>query len=316
MNINNNSMGVSAYRQSAINNRAFVNSAQQIASGMRINGAADDVAGLAISETMRGQFRGLNQASRNAQDSISMVQLADGALEQSQSIVHRMRELAVQSANDTYSDDDRSAIQIEMDQLSQELTRIANDTEFNTKKLLNGNLEGKGGAEGNPANATGEIKFHIGANTDQNMTFGIDAMDAASLGLARDGVGVGEQSNPAKFVMENGVSVVAEAAKAFAGISVSTQSDANNAFESLDNALNAISETRSKMGAVQNRLTHTIKNLDVADENLRASESRIRDVDVAKAMMEMTKNSILQQTSQAMMVHQNHSRQNILQLLQ
>ncbi len=180
MRINNNIMAMNAHRQLGVNSREQGKSIEKLSSGLRINRAGDDAAGLAISEKMRSQVRGLNKASRNAQDDISLIQTAEGALNETHAIIHRMREMAVQSANDSNTDADREALQAEMDQLAQEVTRISNDTEFNTRKLLNGNLD-KG-----TANSTGDITFHIGANTNQNMKFGVTAMDAKSLGLTED----------------------------------------------------------------------------------------------------------------------------------
>lgn len=180
MRINNNVMAMNAHRQLGVNSRAQGKSIEKLSSGFRINRAGDDAAGLAISEKMRSQVRGLNKASRNAQDDISLIQTTEGALNETHAIIHRMREMAVQSSNDSNTDADREALQAEMDQLAQEITRIANDTEFNTRKVLNGNLDK------NTANSTGDITFHIGANKGQNMKFGVSAMDAKSLGLTED----------------------------------------------------------------------------------------------------------------------------------
>ncbi len=174
-------MAINTHRQLSLNNRAGAKSIEKLSSGYRINRAGDDAAGLAISEKMRSQIRGLNQASRNAQDDISLIQTAEGALNETHSIIHRMREIAVQSANDTNTDEDREALQGEMNQLAKEITRIANNTEFNTRKLLNGNLDKS------VENSTGDLTFHIGANTDQNMQFSVNAMDAYTLGLTGAG---------------------------------------------------------------------------------------------------------------------------------
>ena len=281
MRINNNLMAMNTHRQLGINNTATAKSLEKLSSGYRINRAGDDAAGLAISEKMRGQIRGLNQASRNAQDGISLIQTAEGALNETHSILQRMRELAVKSANDTNENTvDRNAIQKEVDQLAKEITRIADTTEFNTKTLLNGKAMG-----------SGALKFHIGANKDQSVTLDIGKMDAATLLV---GSGSGESVT---------------------GIKVDTQSGANDAIETINDAINTVSNERSKLGAMQNRLEHTIKNLDNSAENLQAAESRVRDVDMAKEMMEFTKQNILQQAATAMLAQANSLPQGVLQLL-
>ena len=501
MIINHNLMAMNTHRQLGINNMAGSKSLEKLSSGYRINRAGDDAAGLAISEKMRGQIRGLNQASRNAQDGISLIQTAEGALNETHAILQRMRELAVQSATDTNTDADRAKIQLEMDELAKEITRISNTTEFNTRNLLAGGLK---------------TTFHIGANEKQNVSLAIAAMDAFTLGVARDGVdasladgatnidnvqvdgtigagivdgatitvsaaentgtvatgtadigadtGVlsatadnagteyngytiefkqgtqaaaavvngttitvtanfnGEGENPevptldaiqdainaalepgggitlsvngtftaAEFVDKSvvldggaaanpdetivtltdtansktqtvvvgndvtsvsvtngdfaglsfdttgvrtaagtitiGVDVAAKAtfnpdgtlkdeAVAPKGIDVSTQATADAAITTINNALESVSAERSRLGAMQNRLEHTIANLDTSAENLQASESRIRDVDMAKEMMEFTKNSILQQAATAMLAQANQQPQTVLQLL-
>jgi len=502
MIINHNLMAMNAHRQLSINNTAGSKSLEKLSSGYRINRAGDDAAGLAISEKMRGQIRGLNQASRNAQDGISLIQTAEGALNETHSILQRMRELAVQAATDTNTDADRAKIQAEVDQLAAEITRISNTTEFNTRNLLAGGL-----------NTT----FHIGANEGQNVKLNIMAMDAFSLGVAADAIngtlasgavdieavtvtGTGgaaivsgntitvsaayvsgsdatnavmtgsgavqaiTSSNAGDLVLSidggesiiitlasgddvddvvdkineklgsgasadldssgaliitsastgatssvevlagstdktlaalglqvtkvtgadatedsytitlsSSISGVADleitgvkadtttitgtgayaglvlttdgeidknlagtitmsvakssaavtdsggaiitAAKAAAGINVSTQAAADKAITIINDALEKVSAERSKLGAMQNRLEHTIANLDTSAENLQASESRIRDVDMAKEMMEFTKNSILQQAATAMLAQANQQPQTVLQLL-
>jgi len=507
MIINHNISALNTYRQLTVNNNASSKSLEKLSSGYRINRAGDDAAGLAISEKMRGQIRGLDQASRNAQDAISLIQTAEGALNETHSILQRMRELAVQAATDTNTSSDRAKIQAEIDQLAKEITRISNTTEFNTKNLLAGGLK--------------DNVFHIGANSGQNVSLTIAAMDAKSLGVAGDFVtktakygsdlgtnfvistsseGVnGYYVNIAKvaaaqdvtvsggtadttataggsytgsadvslqlrvtstdsgkvtgleyttdggntwvnagalldssgthavFTYEgatitltshadvtasmgtlaynvelkaqylnvqlsttaNGTTKVGEAAKmynnmssvtvgdagtdrvvtlslqgattyatAFAavnatgttytanssaeitqtvqgstaaviaadgtitayadtkkGLNVSSQGAANNAITIINNALEKVSNERSKLGAMQNRLEHTINNLGTSAENLTASESRIRDVDMAKEMMEFTKNNILMQAAQAMLAQANQMPQGVLQLL-
>lgn len=271
MRINHNLMAMNTHRQLTINNNATGKSLEKLSSGYRINRAGDDAAGLSISEKMRGQIRGLKQASRNAQDGISMIQTAEGALNESHAILQRMRELAVQSANDTNVTADRSALQKEVEALQSELTRIGEKTQFNKQNLLTGSLSG--------------ALIHIGANQGETVSISIGDMTAS--GLSVDG----------------------------ANASISTQTAADSAIATIDSAIESLSTERSSLGALQNRLEHTIKNLDNASENLQASESRIRDVDMAKEMMAFTKNNILNQAAQSMLAQANQQPQGVLQLL-
>jgi len=270
MRINNNLMAMNTHRQMGIANNGGAKSMEKLSSGFRINRAGDDAAGLSISEKMRGQIRGLTQSSRNAQDGISMIQTAEGALNESHAILQRMRELVVQGGSGTLDTDDIAAINEEITQLNTELTGISDRTQFNGKNLLDGSLS---------------MDIQIGANDGQtvNIALGTD-MDATGLG----------------------VSAVAVAGTA-------AQFDIDIAL--VDAAIKTVSETRSEFGAMQNRLEHTIKNLDNGAENLQAAESRIRDVDMAKEMMELTKQNILQQASQAMLAQANQQPQGVLQLL-
>ncbi len=276
MRINNNLMAMNTHRQLGINTSEGAKSIEKLSSGSRINRAGDDAAGLAISEKMRGQIRGLSQASRNAQDGISLIQTAEGALNESQAILQRMRELAVQSANDTNVGADRTAIQEEVNALAKEVNRIATSTEFNTQALLDGSMN--------------SAQIQIGANAGQNITVSIGNMKASALSLGK--------------VSANSLI-----------ISITTQGNANTAITTVNTALTTVSTERAKLGAVQNRLEHTIKNLDTGAENLQASESRIRDVDMAKEMMNFTKQNILQQAAQAMLAQANQAPQGVLQLL-
>jgi flagellin len=286
MRINHNISALNTYRQLTINNTAGNKSLEKLSSGYRINRAGDDAAGLAISEKMRGQIRGLNQAERNSQDAISLIQTAEGALNETHSILQRMRELAVQAANDTYTrkdtvnnvDGDRDEIQKEIEQLTFEIERIAKDTQFNTMNLIDGSFKGK---------------FQVGANENQTVTLSIGSMNAQTLGLGT--------------VSGNTISD---------GISLASQVSASAAITTIDKAIQKVSSERSKLGAMQNRLEHTINNLNTTSENLTASEARIRDVDMAKEMMEFTKNSILQQAATAMLAQANQQPQGVLQLLQ
>lgn len=269
MRINHNISAMNTYRQMGANQTAATKNMEKLSSGLNINRAGDDAAGLAISEKMRGQIRGLEMGSKNAQDGISMIQTAEGALNETHAILQRQRELAVQSANDTNTTADRNELQAEVAQLQAEINRISSQTEFNTKKLINGSAS--------------SIKFQIGANKDQSISIKIATMNSNALGLS--------------------------------ALSVSSQSGANTAIESIDKAIAKVSSERSKLGAVQNRLEHTISNLGTSAENLTAAESRIRDVDMAKEMMEMTKNNVLQQAAQAMLAQANQQPQGVLQLL-
>ncbi|MEW6447584.1 MAG: flagellin [Bacillota bacterium] len=271
LRINQNIEALNAWRNLLNTSNNLAKSMEKLSSGLRINRAGDDAAGLAISEKLRGQVRGLTQAVRNAQDGISLIQTAEGALNETHSILQRLRELAVQGANDTLTTDDRKAIQQEIDSLLAEIDRIATTTEFNTKKLLNGDV------------ATSALNFQIGANTNQTIAVTIATATATALTIS--------------------------------GISVGSSSLANQAIASIDNAITAISESRAKLGAIQNRLEHTIANLSVASENLAASESRIRDVDMAQEMMYFTKTQILQQAGVAMLAQANMAPQAVLQLL-
>src|SRR5690554_4903503 len=275
MRINNNIMAMNTHRQLGAANEGGAKSMEKLSSGFRINRAGDDAAGLSISEKMRGQIRGLNMASRNAQDGISLIQTAEGALDETHSILQRMRELAVQSANDTNVSKDRTALQAEVDELVTELDRIASDKQFNTQVLLAGGLSGYGNG----------LILHIGANADQSIEVTINDMAASGLGFSGGDVDISDQSG------------------------------AKSAISGINAAIEAVSTQRSSLGAVQNRLEHTIKNLNNASENLQAAESRIRDVDMAKEMMEFTKQNILQQASTAMLAQANQAPQGVLQLL-
>lgn len=279
MIINHNMRAMNAQRNMGINNTNAGKSMEKLSSGLRINRAGDDAAGLSISEKMRAQIRGLNQASRNSQDGISMIQTAEGALNEAHSIIQRMRELAVQAANDTNVSVDRKSIGDEIEQLGAELIRIKDNTEFNEQKLLN-----------KTAGTSGKVQIQVGANNAQRTeldftTPGIDLTDVVD-----------------KLKEKSGEVADSEKATAF--------------IATVDAQLKIVSSGRSKLGAYQNRLEHTIANLDNASENTQASESRVRDVDMAKEMMEYSKNNILQQAAQSMLAQANGSTQSVLQLLQ
>ncbi|MEI4789552.1 flagellin Hag [Bacillus sp. FJAT-53060] len=271
MRINHNIAALNTLNRLSANNGASQKNMEKLSSGLRINRAGDDAAGLAISEKMRGQIRGLDMASKNAQDGISLIQTAEGALTETHAILQRMRELTVQAGNTgTQQAEDLTAIQDEINALVDEIDGISKRTAFNGKNLLDG--------------TEGAFKFQIGANANQNIDVTIADMGKTALGV--DAIKV---DDPA-FDFD------AEIVK-------------------IDAAITSVSSQRSQLGAVQNRLEHTINNLGASSENLTAAESRIRDVDMAKEMSEFTKNNILSQASQAMLAQANQQPQNVLQLL-
>ncbi len=276
MIINHNMNALNAHRNMSINNTASGKSMEKLSSGLRINRAGDDAAGLSISEKMRGQIRGLEQASRNSQDGISMIQTAEGALQETQAILQRMRELAVQAANDTNVTVDRDAIGVELTELGKEVSRIKDNTQFNEQNILDGTSQ--------------KVNIQVGANKGQAMEldFTIAGIDLSAIETA-----VGSLSSA----------------------DVVDHTTATALIDTINTQITSVSTGRSTLGAYQNRLEHTIKNLDNASENLTAAESRVRDVDMAKEMMNFTKNNILQQASQAMLAQANQQPQNILQLL-
>ncbi|WP_313892596.1 flagellin Hag [Psychrobacillus sp.] len=301
MRIQHNISALNTHRNLGMNNAAASKNLEKLSSGYKINRAGDDAAGLAISEKMRGQIRGLDMASKNAQDSISLIQTAEGALNETHAILQRMRELAVQSANDTNVTGDRKALQLEIESLSKEITRISTDTEFNTQKLLNGTF-GTAITNAGSATVSGGKVFHIGANSGQSINLSIGNMGASALGVNALATGSAK-------------ALTATDSKG-AGINITTQSSADNSISIIDKALTRVSESRASLGAVQNRLEHTINNLGTTSENLTAAESRIRDTDMAKEMMNFTKNNILTQAAQSMLAQANQQPQGVLQLLQ
>lgn len=393
MIINHNIAAMNTYRQLSNNNSVASKSLEKLSSGLRINRAGDDAAGLAISEKMRGQIRGLDMAGKNAQDSISLIQTAEGALTETHSILQRMRELAVQSSNDTNTDADRTELQNEVKNLIAEVDRIGNTTEFNTKKLLEGSAVGVKEAVAGTARA----------NNNSALTLNLDAVSAAAAtGAKVDGaymiVKVAQSGGATTFVAASDVQIIGPNGKvstdlvahttgisigtnvlgaattlsfttgdlasmkvgesitvvfskfqnashtlgdsimsqigANAGqttfisisdmranaigvdkIDISTKFGAQTAIETVNNAITKVSSQRSALGAMQNRLEHTINNLGAASENISAAESRIRDVDMAKEMMNFTKTNILSQAATAMLAQANQQPQGVLQLL-
>ncbi len=409
MRINHNIAALNTHRQLGTNTVGANKSLEKLSSGLRINRAGDDAAGLAISEKMRGQIRGLDQASRNAQDGISLIQTAEGALNETHSILQRMRELAVQSSSDTNTDQDRKNLQNEMDQLTKEIDRIRDTTQFNTKSLLDGKLASKHAASGGNVSANTAISggaspiaatTAFSALTDVNgkslgisggstiqvswvssgtfHTATLNGSDTFStLGTTLSGATVGVDSNSnisltsntglanaihglTLTVKDSSGNINSAATKALSSftetsgafdkqvkdgsllfhigsntdenvslavndmgstalgvkdLKIDKQDRANVAIKAIDEATQKVSAERSKLGAMQNRLEHTINNLGTASENLTASESRIRDVDMAKEMMDFTKNNILTQAAQAMLAQANQQPQGVLQLL-
>ena len=273
MVVQHNLTAMNANRQLGITTGQQAKSSEKLSSGYKINRAADDAAGLTISEKMRSQIRGLNKASDNAQDGISLIQTAEGALNEAHSILQRMNELATQAANDTNTSSDRTAIQKEIDALTSELDRIASTTQFNTQNLLDGKFSGK--------------KLQVGALQNQKISIKITTMNAKGIGI-----------------------------KAGTNNVVTTFSQAGSAMTVFQHAISKVSTMRSELGALQNRLEHTVANLDNVAENTQTAESRIRDTDMAEEMVEYSKNNILAQAGQSMLAQANQSTQGVLSLLQ
>ena len=285
MVINHNMSAMFAQRSQGIQDLNQQKSMEKLSSGMRINRAGDDASGLAVSEKMRSQIRGLNQASTNAENGISFIQTTEGYLQETTDIVQRIRELAVQSSNGIYSDEDRMQIQVEVSSLIAEVDRIASAAQFNGMNMLTGRFARPTGENV----VTASMWFHIGANMDQRTQVYIGTMSAMALGLRN----VGDESI----------------------MSLGAPDDANRAIGTLDEALKKINKQRADLGAYQNRLEMTVKGLDIGAENLQASESRIRDANMASQMVEFTKNSVLQQAGTAMLAQANSQSQNVLSLL-
>lgn len=270
MIVQHNMSAANANRMLGITTGQQSKSTEKLASGYKINRAADDAAGLAISEKMRYAVRGLNRASLNAQDGISCVQIAEGALNETHSILQRMNELATQAANDPNTSTDRTKISDEMNQLVSEIDRIRSTTQFNTMNLLDGTFTGKA--------------LQVGMLSGQTITISISDMNSASIGVS--------------------------------GLTVDSNANAGASMKKIQDAIDSVSTQRSKLGAIQNRLEHTIANLDNAAENTQSAESRIRDTDMAAAMVEYSKNNILAQAGQSMLAQANQSNQGVLSLLQ
>lgn len=286
MIINHNMSAMYANRTLGVTNLAQTKDMEKLSSGLKINRAGDDASGLAVSEKMRAQIRGLNQASRNAQNGISFIQVSEGYLQETTDIMHRIRELAVQSSNGIYSEEDRMQIQVEVSQLVAEVDRIASHAQFNGMNMLTGRFARQTGEN----TVTGSMWLHIGANMDQRMQVFIGTMTAMAIGI-RD---VGSERI----------------------MSIAAPDDANRAIGTIDEGLKKINKQRADLGAYQNRLELTVKGVDIAAENLQAAESTIRDTDMAKQMVDFTKNRILAQAGTAMLAQANATTQNVLTLLQ
>jgi len=274
-----------ANRQLGVTGLSLSKDMEKLSSGERINRAGDDASGLAVSEKMRSQIRGLNRASQNAQNGISFIQTTEGYLQETTDIMQRIRELAIQSSNGIYSDEDRMQIQVEISALVSEVDRIASSAQFNGMNMLTGRFARPMGENV----VTASMWFHIGSNMDQRMQVFIGTMSATALGIRE--IGTEEK------------------------ITLATPEDANRAIGTIDEALKKINKQRADLGAYQNRMEYTVKGLNIAAENLQASESRIRDTDMASQMVEFTKNSVLQQAGTAMLAQANSQSQNVLSLL-
>jgi len=285
MIINHNLSAMFADRSLKVTQVFLNKDMEKLSSGLRINRAGDDASGLAVSEKMRGQIRGLNQASTNAQNGISFIQVAEGYLQETQDIIQRLRELSVQAANGIYTEEDRMYIQVEVSQLVDEVDRIASHAQFNGMNMLTGRFAKMTGQN----TVTASMWFHIGANIDQRKQVFIGTMTTKGLGIRQ---------------MDDSF------------ISLEQPDDANRAIGVLDAALKVINKQRADLGAYQNRLEHVVRGLDIGAENLQASESRIRDTNMANQMVEYVKNQILTQSGTAMLAQANQRSTSVLQLLQ
>ena len=285
MVINHNMSAMFANRQLGVTGLGLNKDMEKLSSGERINRAGDDASGLAVSEKMRAQIRGLNQASQNCSNGISFIQTTEGYLQETTDIMQRIRELAVQASNGIYSEEDRMQIQVEISALVSEVDRVASSAQFNGMNMLTGRFAQPMGENV----VTASMWFHIGANMDQRVQVFIGTMSAAALGVRE----LGSEEK----------------------LSLATPEDANRAIGTIDEALKKINKQRADLGAYQNRLELTVRGLDIGAENLQASESRIRDTDMASQMVEFTKNSVLQQAGTAMLAQANTQSQNVLSLL-
>jgi flagellin len=288
MIINHNMSAIFTDRNLKWNNIASDKDMEKLASGLRINRAGDDASGLAVSEKMRSQIRGMRMAESNSQNGISFIQTAEGYLQESQDILQRLRELSVQASNGVYSNEDRMQIQVEVSQLVSEINRIASHAQFNGMNMLTGRFAKETGEN----SVTASMWLHIGANMDQRVRVIIGTMTAQGLGVQ----GVNGRASTATF------------------ISLSSPDRANAAIGVLDHALRLVNKQRADLGAYQNRLEYAMKGLSIGAENLQAAESQIRDADMARSMVEFVKDQILVQSSTAMLAQANTKPQNVLSL--
>jgi len=286
MIINHNLSAMYADRSLRVTQGSLEKSMEKLSSGLRINRAGDDASGLAVSEKMRSQIRGLNQASTNAANGISFIQTSEGYLQESQDIIQRIRELSIQAANGIYTDEDRMQIQVEVSQLVDEIDRIASHAQFNGMNMLTGRFARETGEN----IVTASMWFHIGANMDQRERVFIGTMTAAGLGVKNAGDG--------------------------SILSLETPDGANRAIGALDEALKKVNKQRADLGAYQNRMEHAIKGIDIGAENMQAAESRIRDTDMANQMVSFMRDQILAQSGTAMLAQANQKTTSVLQLLQ
>ena len=286
MIINHNMSAMYANRSLGVTGVELNKNMEKLASGQRINRAGDDASGLAVSEKLRGQVRGLNQAQRNIENGVSFIQTTEGYLQETQDIIQRLRELAVQASNGIYTSEDRMQIQVEVSQLVDEIDRIASHAQFNGMNVLTGRFARESGEN----IVTGSMWFHIGANMDQRERVYIGTMTAKGLGVKN----VGDDSI----------------------LSLSDPDSSNRSIGVLDSALKTVNKQRADLGAYQNRLEHAVRGIDIGAENLQAAESRIRDANMASEMVEFTKNQILAQAGNAMLAQANQKTQQVLQLLQ
>mgnify|MGYP002755991883 CR=1 FL=1 len=285
MVINHNMSAMFATRAEGLTEVSQQKDMEKLSSGMRINRAGDDASGLAVSEKMRSQIRGLNQAGRNIENGVSFLQTTEGYLQETTDILQRVRELAIQAANGIYSDEDRMQIQVEVSQLVSEVDRVASQAQFNGMNMLTGRFARETGEN----TVTASMWFHIGANMDQRVRAYVGTMTAKALGV-RD---IGDESI----------------------LTIDTPETANRAIGTIDEAIKKINKQRADLGAYQNRLEMSVVGINVAAENLQASESRIRDVDMAKEMVEYTRNQILTQSGTAMLAQANQQTQSVMSLL-
>lgn len=282
MIINHNMAAVNTKRQLGLASNASNNVMEKLSSGMRINKAADDASGLAVSEKMRSQIKGLNQAEKNIQNGVSFIQATEGFLTETTDILQRVRELSVQSSNGIYSDEDRAMIQVEVSQLVDEVNRIASQAQFNGMNMLTGRFS-EGGV-------SGPLSIQVGANMDQSETIAVRTMTASALGLTSD-------------------------QEAGGSLSLASTDDANRAIGIIDDAMKTVNAQRADLGAYQNRFETAAKGISIAAENMQAAESRIRDTDMADEVVNLTKDKILQQAGTAMLGQANVSTQSVLSLL-